>query len=833
MTQFRLKTFRVGALLCVLLLCLSGQALAREALFEYIGPPDAVDLPEHAVAGQDVRLNRRALQSPSMRIDLFDESYIAERTHIDRQRSGRVIWTGHLQGQPFNTVIITLDGNVASGFIQHGMETYRIGRSSASGSRLYMLDLRELPPDDAVESPSGGPSPPASSTQANTVQDLLVAYTQGACTSAGSCAQLVADINTAVADINAAYSASGINITMNLVGTHQTVYAGTGASQALSDLRGTSDGQMDEVHGVRDSLGADIVSLIYDGEGCGIGYLPSSASTAFNVTDEPCLVGNRTMAHEIGHNQGAHHDRVTANAGSSSAYNYGFRRCNDGSVDDFGSPYFRTILAYSCSGSPRVGRFSNPNVNYSGVPQGVDPAVTPGKGAWNARTLNESANYVAGFRTAAPNLPPNAPSALLATANGHDAIDLGWNDNSADETSFVVQSAPDGSSWSDIATLAANTTSYTDDGLAPLTTRYYRVRAQNSAGASGYSNVDSDTTGPLPPSIDDLAYGEVSGTGSVSGNYTATHADGGGFQTIDETSSSGPKRSRRQSYDHDWLFDVFGGAGGVIATVDAWVSGSEGANFYYSTDGGATLHPMFTVDNTSPGAPRQFALPGDTVGLVRIIAQDAEQTNGEPADSLYVDHLVITSYTSPGLPPATPSGMSVTGTTAFSVSLSFTDNATDEFGFELRRSTSNPGGNCEAGEIIDTLGSNTGTGTVNYVDGTASPGNTYWYWASSFNGAGSNGACSNAASGTTPAAPAISLSLSSYKVKGANTVDLSWSGAGGTHVDIYRNGSLLLTTPNDGAHTDNTGQKGAATFGYRVCAAGSTTVCSEEQFAVF
>ena len=471
---------------------------------------------------------------------------------------------------------------------------------------------------------------------------------------------------TAVADINAAYAASGIDITMNLVGTHETVYTGTGSSQALSDLAGTSDGYMDEIHAIRDSLGADIVSMVYDGQGCGIGYLNSNASTAFNVTDEPCLVGNRTMAHEIGHNQGAHHDRQTVGGGTPGAYNYGYRRCNDGSVDDFGSPYFRTVLAYPCTSAPRVGRFSNPNVNYSGVPQGVDPDVDPDRGAWNARRLNDRAATVAAFRDSPTTEPPAAPGGLNAIAGGYDFIDLTWLDLSSDETSFVVQHSLDGSSWSDIATLAANTEVFTHNGLAPESTHLYRVRAENSAGSSGYSNTSSDTTQPLPPSVDDTATADVAILGTVSGSYVATQNFGGAVQTITETHTGGPKRNRKQSYRHAWTFNVFGGAGGVVVSVDAWVSGSEGATFYYSLDGGASRISMFTVDNTAPAGPRMFTLPPGTSGAVRIEVEDAAQTAGEPVDNVTVDYIVITSYSDAGDPPATPSEAAVTGTTASS-----------------------------------------------------------------------------------------------------------------------------------------------------------------------
>lgn len=77
----------------------------------------------------------------------------------------------------------------------------------------------------------------------------------------------------------------------------------------------------------------------------------------------------------------------------------------------------------------------------------------------------------------------------------------------------------------------------------------------------------------------------------------------------------------------------------------------------------------------------------------------------------------------------------------------------------------------------------------------------------------------------------ISLSISASKVKGTKTADLAWSGATATNVDIHRDGSLLTTTPNDGAHSDSIG-KGRGTHIYQVCEAGTTT-CSPEVSASY
>ena len=106
----------------LLLLTAPVGAAAQEALFEISGPPDSVKLPDHAVAAQNVRVNRRALQSPRISIDLFGETHIATRIHIDRQKAGVTVWTGHLEDSPADSVVLVIKGDTASGFIQYGLE---------------------------------------------------------------------------------------------------------------------------------------------------------------------------------------------------------------------------------------------------------------------------------------------------------------------------------------------------------------------------------------------------------------------------------------------------------------------------------------------------------------------------------------------------------------------------------------------------------------------------------------------------------------------------------------------------------------------------------------
>jgi hypothetical protein len=98
---------------------------------------------------------------------------------------------------------------------------------------------------------------------------------------------------------------------------------------------------------------------------------------------------------------------------------------------------------------------------------------------------------------------------------------------------------------------------------------------------------------------------------------------------------------------------------------------------------------------------------------------------------------------------------------------------------------------------------------------------------------GYDGVSSNTGGRYCVAAPiTITLSTKKKKVGGINTVRLTWDGATSTDIDVYRDGVVVATTPNDGQYDDSTGDTGRARYTYWVCEA-STDTCSNDAEVVF
>lgn len=91
---------------------------------------------------------------------------------------------------------------------------------------------------------------------------------------------------------------------------------------------------------------------------------------------------------------------------------------------------------------------------------------------------------------------PTSPTSLVASNNGRTFIDMSWTDNSDNEDEFRIASSTDGSNFPSDGTTVPNDNTYRSTGLSPNTWYWFRVRARNECGVSGWTNTIHVRTNP-------------------------------------------------------------------------------------------------------------------------------------------------------------------------------------------------------------------------------------------------------------------------------------------------------------------------------------------------
>ena len=184
--------------------------------------------------------------------------------------------------------------------------------------------------------------------------------------------------------------------------------------------------------------------------------------------------------------------------------------------------------------------------------------------------MNETADTVAAFRSIAQSAP-TAPSSLGVSALSADTARLAWADVATDESGFSVERSANGVDFAEVATLAAGAAGFTDTGLTPRASYWYRVRDFNGAGYSGYSDTASVTmpdSPPLPPADVQAA---DNGDGSATVSWTDASDNETGFE------------ARRETWDAKrrvWKSDTTVGI--VPAGITSLVDTSGNGTFRYS-----------------------------------------------------------------------------------------------------------------------------------------------------------------------------------------------------------------------------------------------------------
>jgi hypothetical protein len=352
-----------------------------------------------------------------MQVDLFDSQAVTlTLDRLERRGERNYTWHGKVAGHPNGFALITVvDGNV-SGTIELGDPGRGVGtrfqlQSTADGLTL----LQELDASTFPEDHPGGVEPMAPSdntkstlrsaplskeiaadgavTKADSAAtiDVMIVYSNQTAAAAG--AGIGAQVQQAIDTANLVYANSGITTRLRLVYTGPANYDESGDFNTdLNHLTSGSDGYMDSVATLRDTYGADLVSLfVENGQYCGMGWIGPSANYAFSVINRGCASGNLSFPHELGHNFGARHDTYVDAATTPYSYGHGWV--------DVGQRW-RDVMAYNnaCAAygvtCTRIAYLSNPNMTYGNPPDPLGSTST----ADTTRVHNQNALTVANFR---------------------------------------------------------------------------------------------------------------------------------------------------------------------------------------------------------------------------------------------------------------------------------------------------------------------------------------------------------------------------------------------------------------------------------------------------
>lgn len=368
---------------------------------------------------------------------------------------------------------------------------------------------------------------------------------------------------------------------------------------------------------------------------------------------------------------------------------------------------------------------------------------------------------------------PVAPSDLAVINVDYGWIELTWTDNSSNETMFVVERCAGSDAGCDVwesFALDADSTYFSDYGLANGTYYAYRVYAANAEGISDRSNIAGATT-PTPPPVPPPPTNLVATTISSS--------------QIDLT------------WDHP------GGATYIAIHQCPDVACATSTAFRY-IDGNQT---SFSVAFLSPGRTYYF----------RVAALNyLHGTDG------YSNVAQASTPPIPG-PPAAPSNLVPYVVSVSQIHLVWQDNAINETGFEIDRCT---GSGCTNFVLIGTVGP-TISGTSSYSSSGLTPNTTYQFRVRAFNTDGNSTYADTLAATTFDVPPAAPSNLRAAVV--GMHIQLNWNDNSSNEFDfnIERciglpsacgNSDLNFSTlvpANATSHRDSTVER-KTTYTYRI-----------------
>ena len=461
--------------------------------------------------------------------------------------------------------------------------------------------------------------------------------------------------------------------------------------------------------------------------------------------------------------------------------------------------------------------------------------------------------FLAAMLAADDSLAGSSPSLSSPTATSY-SVALKWKDPSSSEQKWTVErSTSSGGSFTVIATLSSNRTSYVDSRVVPNKTYYYRVSYLTSGGSTKYSDTEkvktkSDTTVPVAnitiPGPGGLVAGEV--------NLSASVTDQGGVASAKfylDNALLGTSTNPPYSLNLNTKLLADGTHSVKVVAFD--LSGNQASSPSVS----------FITDNTPPLVPVLTAT-ANSISQVSLIWPASLDIGAAGLshyniyfDGTLIDTTLYPEYSLSGLVPETQYCFTVEAVDALGNTSALSAPACATTFAPLAPDTtapSTPTGlaatsvNCNQISVSWIASADAGTGVRHYsirkngavwrsvqapatsiVDAEATGGTAYLYSVSATDFVG-NESTYTRVSVTTPACPDTTAPTTPTGLAGlatdCHTASLSWNaatddgGAGLKGYNLYRNGSFLKQVLAPATTTTDATLAGTNTYSFTISA---------------